>query len=100
MCKEEYSAIVSIEDDGQTIELEDGSTWRVAFGDNTRSLCWNETQRVAIDRSEDESFPYELRNLDTAGNVRARRGSPRHIKNIVSGRVRDIGSINNVPNAY
>src|SRR5437016_14083838 len=34
--EEEYSVIVGVEDDGHTVELEDGSTWQIAFGDDTR----------------------------------------------------------------
>jgi hypothetical protein len=66
---EKYSLIVRVEDDGQTLELDDGSTWNVPVGDNTISICWYETQRIVVEKSADKNYPYRLRNLDTSGDV-------------------------------
>jgi hypothetical protein len=74
MSKEKYSLIINVEDDGQTVELMDGSTWSVSIGEHTRSICWYPTQRIVVEKSGDPSYPYRLRNLDTAGDVvKARR---------------------------
>ena len=62
---EPYSLIIDVDDDGQTIELEDGSTWNVSLGDNTISICWYATQRIIVEESGDKSYPYRLCNLDT-----------------------------------
>ena len=97
---EEYWVVVGVEDGGQTIKLEAGSTWQIAVGDDTRSLPWCETQRVVIEKNDDESYPYRLRNVDTSESVLARCGSSGdELQNIVSGCVRDIGSIKTVPNS-
>jgi len=73
---ENYSLIVEVEDDGQTVELDDGSTWNVPLGDNTISICWYETQRIVVEESGDKDYPYRLRNLDTSGDVvKAIRGT-------------------------
>ena len=96
---EEYWVVVGVEDGGQTIKLEDGSIWHIAFGDDTRSLLWCEAQRVVIEKSDDENYPYRLRSVDTSESVRARRGSSGdELQKIVSGCVRKIGSIKTVPN--
>lgn len=76
MLSENYSLIVEVEDDGQTVELDDGSTWNVPLGDNTISICWYETQRIVVEESGDKDYPYRLRNLDTSGDVvKAIRGT-------------------------
>jgi hypothetical protein len=73
---ENYSLIVEVDDDGQTVELDDGSTWNVPLGDNTISICWYETQRIVVEESGDKDYPYRLRNLDTSGDmVKAIRGT-------------------------
>ena len=69
MSIEDYPRVINVEDDGQTVELDDGSTWRVPLGDNTRSYCWYETQRIVVEKSSDPAYPYRLRNLDTAGDI-------------------------------
>lgn len=74
MSREKHSLIINVEDDGQTVELDDGSTWSVSIGDNTLSICWYPTQRVVIEHGSDPGYPYRLRNLDTSGDVvKARR---------------------------
>jgi hypothetical protein len=69
LMSEQYSLVIDIEDDGQTIGLDDGSTWKVPPGDNTISICWYATQRIVVEESGDKNYPYRLRNLDTSGDV-------------------------------
>ena len=74
MTREKYSLIINVGDDGQTVELDDGSTWSVSIGDHPRSICWYPTQRIVVEKGDDPSYPYRLRNLDTLGDVvRAKR---------------------------
>jgi hypothetical protein len=65
----------TVNEDGTTVTLDDGSVWEIAIGDNTRTLLWYAPNRIQVKNSEDKLYPYTLTNLDTAGpdEVRARR---------------------------
>lgn len=69
--------IVEIDDDGLIVQLDDGSSWNIPIGDNTKAMCWYATMRVVVDQAGSALYPFTLTNLDTAGPdvVRASRRS-------------------------
>ncbi|HXG50022.1 MAG TPA: hypothetical protein VNN77_01275 [candidate division Zixibacteria bacterium] len=72
--------ITAVRNDGLIIELDDGSSWDVSVGDNTKSICWYPTMRVIIAETGLSPYPFTLTNLDTAGPdvVQARRREKGH----------------------
>ncbi len=65
--------IISVSEDGGTVELDDGHTYSVQGGDAALVYLWYETQRVQV--VEEDAGRFMLTNLDTADRVcvRARR---------------------------
>lgn len=59
--------ILQIRDDGLVVCLDDGSVWDVSVGDNTKSICWYPTMRIAVEENDSPIYPFTLTNLDTAG---------------------------------
>jgi hypothetical protein len=62
-------SILKVEMGGKIVILSDSSRWRVRIGDHTKSICWYATQRIVIEEGNTPSYPYRLRNLDTAQDV-------------------------------
>jgi hypothetical protein len=63
----EELTIANVGKDGRSVQLSDGSKWTIKIGDTTKTICWYATQRIVVERNENETFPYALTNLDTAG---------------------------------
>jgi hypothetical protein len=66
-------ALIDVREDGELVELDDGSLWRIAPGDITQSVLWLPTQSVRVSRIDSGAF--RLRNLGTGSSVSAVRES-------------------------
>ena len=60
------SSVLEIRNDGTEVRLADGSKWSVTPGDSTKTGLWYATQRIKIEKSAHNLYPYVLINLDTA----------------------------------
>jgi hypothetical protein len=58
--------IANVRKYGMVVRLDDGSEWDVPPGDSTIAACWYETQRVVVEESEHDLYPYKLTNLNTS----------------------------------
>jgi hypothetical protein len=58
--------IVNVRKYGMVVQLDDGSQWDIPPGDSTLAACWYATQRVVVEESENNPYPYKLTNLDTS----------------------------------
>jgi len=68
--------IVRVRKYGTVLQLDDGSQWDIPPGDSTIAVCWYESQRVVVEESDNDLYPYKVTNLDTStpdvikGNLR------------------------------
>ena len=74
MARSEYSGlgeehhILEVRKIGLVVCLDDGSVWDVSVADNTKSICWYPTMRVVVGENDSTTYPFTLKNLDTAGS--------------------------------
>jgi hypothetical protein len=59
------TSVLEIKNNGLEVHLMNGSRWSVNVGDISKSITWYPTQRILIEESEDDIYPYILTNLDT-----------------------------------
>jgi hypothetical protein len=63
--------VLEVREDGELVELDDGSLWRVIPGGMTQTILWLPTQAVRVTRAS--SGLYRLRNQTTGDSVSAFR---------------------------
>lgn len=63
------ATIIEIDEDGETIELSDGSVWLVADSDSPTAILWLPTSQVEI-READHGF-HTLKNLLNGTTIQA-----------------------------
>jgi hypothetical protein len=61
----EVHNIMEILEDGQIVQLNDLSKWRIRSGDISKTVIWYPTQRIIVEENESDIYPYRLKNLDT-----------------------------------
>jgi hypothetical protein len=59
------NTVVEVRDNGRKIVLFDGSKWSVSEGDSVKTALWYPTQRIIIEESDNDTYPFTLINLDT-----------------------------------
>lgn len=59
--------VLEVRKDGLIVCLDDGSVWDVSVGEHTKSLCWYPTMRIVVEENDSAMYPFNLKNLDTAG---------------------------------
>lgn len=63
----EELSIARIAKNGLSVQLSDGSKWKIKTGDISKTLTWYATQRVTVENNDSDVYPFVLTNLDTAG---------------------------------
>lgn len=66
------TSVLEVKKDGLEVILMDGSSWSINTGDSTKTSLWYPTQRIEIEKSDSELYPYILINLDTYGPDKAK----------------------------
>ena len=59
------NTVVEVQDNGLKIVLFDGSKWSINADDSTKTAQWYPTQRIIIEESDNDKYPFTLMNLDT-----------------------------------
>lgn len=59
--------IVKVGKTGLSVQLSDGSKWKIKTGDISKTLAWYPTQRITVENNDSDVYPFLLTNLDTAG---------------------------------
>ena len=60
-----HHSIMKVSKYGETVTLDDLSQWTIRIGDSTKTSLWYPTQRISVIESENDVYPYKLKNLDT-----------------------------------
>jgi hypothetical protein len=58
-------------DNGSSLELSDGSRWKIHPDDIDQTSIWLTPMEIEIEPVNDKSYPYILYNLDTKQRVKA-----------------------------
>ena len=64
-------AVGKLENNGQLLELEDGSRWEVYEGFAFRTAGWSAGEMVAVKQSKNAEYPYLLVNIHKNEQVEA-----------------------------
>ncbi len=65
------SSLIEISDDGETVELLDGSIWRIAAGDIPTAILWTPTSEIEVQESDGDLYSHILINRSNDTRVRA-----------------------------
>ncbi len=67
--------LIEISDDGETLQLIDGSLWRIWPGDIPTSIIWLPTSTIEVQEISDDLCSHRLTNLSNDEQVRAIHGA-------------------------
>jgi len=59
------NTVVEVRKDGLEIKLFDGSNWSINPDDSAKTAEWYPSQRIIIEKSDNERYPFVIINLDT-----------------------------------
>ena len=59
------NTVVEVRKNGLEVELFDGSDWSINPDDSAKTAEWYPSQRIIVQKSDNEKYPYVLINLDT-----------------------------------
>ena len=59
------NTVVDVRRNGLEVELFDGSDWSINPDDSAKTVEWYPSQRIIVQKSDNENYPYILINLDT-----------------------------------
>ena len=59
------NTVVDVRRNGLEVELFDGSDWSINPDDAAKTAEWYPSQRIIVQKSDNEKYPYVLINLDT-----------------------------------
>ena len=66
------TSVLEVKNDGLEVILVDGSRWSIDPGDSTKTILWYATQRIVVNQSSDDIYPYVLTNVDTVAPDKAK----------------------------
>ena len=59
------NTVVEIRKNGLEVKLFDGSNWSINPDDSAKTAEWYPSQRIIIEKSDNERYPFVIINLDT-----------------------------------
>ena len=59
------NTVAEVRRNGLEVELFDGSDWSINPDDSAKTVEWYPSQRILVQRTDNEKYPYILINLDT-----------------------------------
>ena len=59
------NTVVEVRKNGLEVKLFDGSHWSINPDDSTKTAEWYPSQRIIIEKSANERYPFVIINLDT-----------------------------------
>ncbi len=62
--------ISALRQNGQIVDLENGSSWKILLVDQIRASDWKRGDRIKIERVDYLHYNYALKNLDTGESIR------------------------------
>lgn len=84
------SEIVS---NGRFLILNDGSVWEIHPSDQVVAREWLTPSVITVKATQDETFPFELKNEDTQSSVKAKKSSIEEIYLLIEEQKSDEGTI-------
>ncbi len=59
------NTVVDVRKNGLEVELFDRSTWSINPDDSAKTAEWYPSQRIIVEKSDNERYPFVIINLDT-----------------------------------
>jgi len=59
------NTVVEVRKNGLEVKLFDGSNWSINPDDSAKTAEWYPSQRIIIEKSDNERYPFVIINLDT-----------------------------------
>jgi hypothetical protein len=59
------NTVVEVRKNGLEVKLFDGSNWSINPDDSVKTAEWYPSQRIIIEKSDNERYPFVIINLDT-----------------------------------
>ena len=59
------NTVVEVRKNGLEVKLFDGSNWSINPDDSAKTAEWYPSQRIIIQKSDNERYPFVIINLDT-----------------------------------